>query len=41
MFIVVMIVHVELSMMLDTVVISGNDACCSVVFWHSGRCVCV
>ena len=27
--------------MLDTVVISGDDVCCSVVFWHSGWCVCV
>ena len=38
-----MIVRVELSTMseysvLDTVVISGEDICCSGV-WHSGGCV--
>ena len=26
---------------LDTVVISDEDVCCSVVLWHSGWCVCV
>ena len=42
-----MIVRVELSTMsgckvvLDTVVMSGDDVCCSVVFWHSGWGVCV
>ena len=33
------VVHdVRLYSMLDTMVISGDDVCCSVVFWHSGLC---
>ena len=36
-----MIVRDELSTMSGcTVVISGDNVCCS-VFWHSGWCVCV
>ena len=36
------VVHdVRLYSVLDTVVISGECVCCSVVFWNSGWCVCV